>query len=389
MYSPTSTKTDDTFIITGAYFRTNPNKDPEERIRETMEEVGLSISVTTITTMFAFALGCISTIPAIYWLNLYAFPTICIDFLYQITFFVALLVLDERRVQANRRDCCLCITVKSDYNPEKGTNETSDNGTSATQSKSAKTTPERIMRWYANQLLRPWVKAIVILIFTSYAAWCAYCTTQLTQEFDLKDLLPADSYVKDFLDTMEAYSSRILGVGIYFRGDFDQLDEGIQQQMTKYVDELSALPQFSDEPPFCWFRDFQEFRNSSMAEEAAESIGVDLSTMTIQEQINLAFSVPAIQETYGRHVVFDDEGRITASRCFTYLENIDLNVVRQQIDLLKAQREITERQPINQGSDDWSFFTFERLYFIWVSFISKIYQNIMQNLFHNPFSHSK
>lgn len=79
---------DDTFIITGAYFRTDPDKEPAERIREAMQDIGLSISVTTITTMFAFILGCMSTIPAIYWLNLYAFPTILIDYLFQTTFFV-------------------------------------------------------------------------------------------------------------------------------------------------------------------------------------------------------------------------------------------------------------------------------------------------------------
>jgi predicted RND superfamily exporter protein len=79
---------DDTFIITGAYYRTDPDKEPAERIREAMQEIGLSISITTITTIFAFMLGCFSTIPAIFWLNLYAFPTIAIDFIFQITFFI-------------------------------------------------------------------------------------------------------------------------------------------------------------------------------------------------------------------------------------------------------------------------------------------------------------
>ena len=76
-----------------------------------MEAVGPSIILTTITTSVAFMLGTTSTILPIRWLCLYAFPTIIIDFFYQITFFVALLVLDERRIQENRRDCCVCITA--------------------------------------------------------------------------------------------------------------------------------------------------------------------------------------------------------------------------------------------------------------------------------------
>lgn len=50
---------DDIFIITGAYFRTGPSKETIPRIRETMEEVGNSISLTTITTTVAFLLGLI------------------------------------------------------------------------------------------------------------------------------------------------------------------------------------------------------------------------------------------------------------------------------------------------------------------------------------------
>ena len=77
----------DTFIITGAYFRKlaeehqieaqigdeqgrDENELITERIAETMEEVGLSIALTTTTTTFAFLLGCLSTIPGIRWVCL-------------------------------------------------------------------------------------------------------------------------------------------------------------------------------------------------------------------------------------------------------------------------------------------------------------------------------
>ena len=79
---------DDTFIITGAYFRklaeehkleacgVGNDDDRDEnalithRIEEVMEEVGLSIALTTTTTTFAFCLGCFSTIPGIRWVCL-------------------------------------------------------------------------------------------------------------------------------------------------------------------------------------------------------------------------------------------------------------------------------------------------------------------------------
>jgi Patched family len=41
-----------------------------DRIRSTLDEVGLSITMTTVTTTAAFILGCISSIPGIRWLCL-------------------------------------------------------------------------------------------------------------------------------------------------------------------------------------------------------------------------------------------------------------------------------------------------------------------------------
>lgn len=59
---------DDTFIIYSAYVRTDHSLDIVERIRETMDEVSVSIFMTTATTEVAFFLGCFSPIPAIRWL---------------------------------------------------------------------------------------------------------------------------------------------------------------------------------------------------------------------------------------------------------------------------------------------------------------------------------
>jgi len=59
---------DDAFILFAAYVRTDPSKDPVERIHDTMDEVAISIFMTTATTQLAFAVGCFSPVPAIRWL---------------------------------------------------------------------------------------------------------------------------------------------------------------------------------------------------------------------------------------------------------------------------------------------------------------------------------
>ncbi|CAB9514752.1 Pick C1-like protein 1 [Seminavis robusta] len=341
---------DDTFIITGAYFRTDPNKDTVERIHETMHEVGSSISLTTTTTCLAFALGYISSIPAIQWLCLYAFLSLALVFLFQITLFVGFIVLDERRIKANRRDLCVCITVEED--------ESEQAGQDADSNKTTEDAALRFMTWYADFLMRPAAKAVVIAGFLYYFGVCIWSTTLLTQEFIVSDFLPEGSYVADYLDAVDAYAAEMVPLGIYFRG-IDQSNETVQQQMRDYIDELMQLEQLDKQPPFCWVRDLA---NDEVYEEA---LGVDLSSFTFNEKLNLALSDPRVRQVYGEDIVRDEQGNITASRCIVFLSKIDFDHVQSQIKMLDDQRAVAVVQPLNEGQENFRMFTFADLYFLW------------------------
>ena len=99
----------DAFILTGSFDRTDKSLSTEERIRLAVLDCGASITATTLTTTAAFWLGMTSTIPAIRAFYMYGGPCVLIDFLYQLTFFVALISINERRIYDCRRDCCICF----------------------------------------------------------------------------------------------------------------------------------------------------------------------------------------------------------------------------------------------------------------------------------------
>ena len=371
---------DDTFIITGAYFRTNPNKDTEERVRETMLEVGQSISLTTITTALAFVLGCMSSIPAIRWVCLYAFPTIFLVYVYSITFVVALLVLDERRIKENRKDCCQstwCIADDVEYEKRKSDlsleeKPTSDNDSSEASTDQAERTPTQeqqqdvdfitgLMKMYAVQLMRPGVKVVVVLLFMAYSVFCAYCTTQLTQRFRTADFVPEGSYVADFLHDIPVYSEQKLTVNVYFR-DLNQSDPVVQQEMRDYLHDLMEVPAINgSKPPFCWVLDFDE------KQDEIEVMYGELTTgLSFSDKLTLALNNPAINEAYGDDIVRDENGTIIASRCWINPSALDMNVVKDQIDYLADQRDVSLAQPVNKGASasDIKFFTFDTMYFI-------------------------
>lgn len=150
-----------------------------QRIHYTLHEVGLSISLTTATTTFAFFLGCISSIPGIRWLCLYAGFTIVFDFLFQITLFVAFLVLDERRIEWTLESDDTCKNREStastakylDVNPHPSDNEFF---------------MDRFMKWYSRQLMRPTAKVFVIVLFITIFALNVWSTTLLEQAFNIE-----------------------------------------------------------------------------------------------------------------------------------------------------------------------------------------------------------
>lgn len=298
---------DDTFIITSEYFRVsadpkNNKKDLIEKIEITMSIVSLSIFVTTLTTSLAFLLGMTSKAPGVYWLCIYSFTAITVDFFFQITFFIAILVLNERRVQLKKPDpfhysrFLIChdnnkneqsnnekaidiveetardkydnvengqkcdedrdvptkeeddfaiITATATADTDDTETNTNTNTTTVTKANHKRNASfaDQFMVWYAKVLLLPYTKVFVIFIFTAYFLLCLHRVTKLGQKFSPTDLVSSDSYTIGFFDAQKNYDPRSLPVRITFR-NVDQSDPIIQQQMINYIDELMTLKEF-------------------------------------------------------------------------------------------------------------------------------------------------
>eukprot|EP00550_Attheya_septentrionalis_P008425 CAMPEP_0198284360 /NCGR_PEP_ID=MMETSP1449-20131203/3837_1 /TAXON_ID=420275 /ORGANISM="Attheya septentrionalis, Strain CCMP2084" /LENGTH=917 /DNA_ID=CAMNT_0043981389 /DNA_START=103 /DNA_END=2856 /DNA_ORIENTATION=+ len=342
---------DDAFVISGAFNRTSNKKDSVERMMEAMEDVGSSVIMTTLTTSAAFALGCTSTIPAVYWLCLYAFPCVLIDFLYQITFFTALLVIDAHRIKANKLDCVVCCRSS-----RSGSEEDIQQREIPERSK---TFTENLMGRYCDFLMKPWVKVFVLISFTAMLGGFAYSTSQLEQFFDYRDLLPNGSYVASFFDTLNDYAEDLAFQPEVFFRDVDVSDPEVQASMNKYLSDLTTLDSITELPSFFWLQDFTAFETTNQAA---------LAGMTFEEKLTEFLADPVFFSLYANDIVRDpNTGVVTASRTKVIMDNVDGLDVRNQVKTIKDQRAMTKRQPINEGlgKGNWHFFTFLDLYFIW------------------------
>ena len=322
-----------------------------ERMHDTIEDCGVSVTLTTLTSMTAFALGCLSSIPAIRWLCLYAFPTVMLILIFQLIFFVSCIALDEGRKQRNRRDCCIWLTPS---------NSSTVDGPSAQEeacrehSAAHKTVSERMMACYAEMLVQSYVKYVVIASFVALAIACGFSASNLKQKFSHKDVLPDDSYATDFFDNVEAFSSLTGSLPhVYFRF-VDQSDSAIQRQMNDYVSDLVAIKSISSPPQFFWLRDFQDFVGNSSAD------------LDFSDQLDLFLKNSTYAELYDRDIDRDDDsGAIISSRCTMSIDNINWEDVRSQVNALEDQRKVTAAQAINQDKDQWSFFTYHFTYDGW------------------------
>jgi len=363
---------DDVFIISGAFDRTDSRKSIEERMRHTMDEVGLSITTTTITTILAFILGSLSSIPGIKWLCWYAIPTIFFVYIYQITVFVAFIVLDERRIAANRRDIFFWIIVNDDDDNNKdGAESYDENNTPREHDEKGNSnvpheehsddTSSRFMVWYSNQLMKPASKVVVIVLFTLYLTFSAYNISQLTQEFNLKDFIPRGSYVSAFFDATDNYFTYTRTVGVYFRG-VEQTQEDVMLDMIDYVEELASMDMFVDDIPICWVKDLNEQRETNLKL---------IQSLPFKEQMEFALSNPAVSEAFSEDIVRDEEsGNITESRCWLLLStNVDITNVTSQLEARVAEREVSSNFHANIGQHpEFNFFSFDDFYLYWEFF---------------------
>jgi predicted RND superfamily exporter protein len=289
--------------------------------------------------------SCTSNIPAVYWLCLYAVPTIILILGFQLTFFVACMILDERRIKANHRDALRCISCKND-------------SASRVDDDENRLGPlDRFMDWYAPKLLLPWVQALVILSFCAILAACAVSTTQLKQAFDFTEVLPADSYVTPFVNAFDDFSVRTLvDPDVFFRF-VDQSDVSVQDQMLQFVDDLVGIQAIVEEPEFFWLRDFRTYVSSFNTS--------DIDGQPFNAQVDRFLSDPSYYELYHEDIVRDDAGTILASRCTLYMDRVDMKDVKNQTQALREQGDVSVAQPINQNSHTLKFFTYDGNYNIW------------------------
>ncbi|CAI0382113.1 unnamed protein product, partial [Linum tenue] len=177
----------------------------EGRISNALVEVGPSITLASLSEVLAFAVGSFIPMPACRVFSMFAALAVLLDFLLQVTAFVALIVFDFLRAEDRRVDCFPCLKISSP-------NADSDKGIGGVRRPGLLA---RYMKEVHAPILGIWVvKIVVIAIFAAITVASIALATRVEPGLEQQIVLPRDSYLQGYFKNVSEYLR--IGPPLYF-----------------------------------------------------------------------------------------------------------------------------------------------------------------------------
>lgn len=249
---------DDMFVVVNAYdleTHREPGLGLKLRVAKSLASAGASITVTSLTDMFAFLIGSNTSLPALRNFCFYAAFGILFTFFFQVTWFVAWLTMDEWRRAGNRRDVACCLTVPKDACCA-----------CCAPREDGRT---KMGRWMGDTLggvlTDKKVKAGVLVAFAAVAAGGFAGCALMKIDADVNNFIPGGSYLKEWIADSDAmYRSLGDGIDVYTR-DMDVHTETGATTLLAASAAFRADPYVADASVVSWIEAFDAHRGASGA----------------------------------------------------------------------------------------------------------------------------
>ncbi|KAF9419459.1 hypothetical protein HW555_003959 [Spodoptera exigua] len=176
-----------------------PNETVAEHIGRTLGQVGPSMFLTSMSESVCFFLGALSDMPAVRAFALYAGAALLVDFLLQVTCFVALLAIDTHRQNANRFDVLCCMQgTKAEGGSEGGEGALYN----------------VFRQLYVPFLMKREVRASVMILFFAWLCSSVAVAPHIEIGLDQELSMPQDSFQLKYFQYLNRYLN--IGPPVYF-----------------------------------------------------------------------------------------------------------------------------------------------------------------------------
>jgi len=241
---------DDMFVIVQCLsnLRSHPDYDNwrlDKKLGEALKHAGVSITVTSATDVVAFGVGAVTQMPGLQSFCVCTAIALASIYILQLTWFTAWLVIDERRKEAGRNGLLPCITHQEGSEPL-GCNFNTEK------------LRDTFFHFYELVTAHWLFKTVVIIISAGLLSVGVLGWTKIIHKFDPVLLLPAESYLREWVDLQQLYyPSHGWGADLY-SGPLDHQDlesiEDLVQGLQSVQDQGDIIRGYD-----CWWSHFHKY----------------------------------------------------------------------------------------------------------------------------------
>lgn len=315
---------DDMFIIVDELDRQPRDMGVIRTVKEVMSRTGATVTMTTMTDLVAFAVSTSTAFPAIRYFCTYAALAVTLSYAMMITFFVAAMTFDIRRIKSGRRDCLPVCTVP----PTKDGQPHWDAPRPQTSN--------RLLKSWAKFLMLPATKFFVLVMSVAILALGIYGTTKVTENFDRRMLAKDDSALLKFLNVREKYYEQTIPVSLVLTGNIDYSDPDVQDE----IRQLSKIVKDN-----CYYRTqavswIEVFTNFSAAS------GMNITGPHFMPALKLFLESPECL-SFKQDVKLSSNGsRVIASRVMAFLKNNPSSTFQKDA-MLTIREDLAKKSPLD------------------------------------------
>ena len=180
---------------------------------------------------------------------MYAALTVTFSYLMIVTYFVAIMSYDVRRIKAGRRDCLPFCRA-----PQPKDNE-------AAWDEPRPQTSNKVMLAWAKFLTHSVTKVIVVILSLSFLAAGIYGATKVDESFDRSILAKDDSYLKKFLTAQQKYFKLTIPVSIVENGGNYETNS-VREELKKLANIVTSNEHYED-TTVSWIDSFSKYAEGS------------------------------------------------------------------------------------------------------------------------------
>ncbi|XP_077159359.1 patched domain-containing protein 3-like [Paroedura picta] len=199
---------DDMFIMVSCWQKTQVKDRVRDRMADTYAEAAVSVTITTLTDVLAFYIGIATSFPSIQSFCIYTGTAFVFCYIYNLTFFGAVLALNGRREESNRHWLTF-MKVPSEIQDSCGSAyNTCCVGGSYDETTGAEfehPMNDFFRKHFGPFLVYSWTKVFVVVLYLVYLGSSIYGCFQVKEGIDLRNLASDHSYVVQYYNWEDEY----------------------------------------------------------------------------------------------------------------------------------------------------------------------------------------